>query len=94
MIVLGKRLLVDPLPREEKTKGGIILPATGGSRVGTGTILAVGSDVTLPVMLEEPYEADMVGMIAHYVDAPGVGVKMPDGTLLLHEDQVLTIEEA
>lgn len=39
---LGNRVLVRPLTREEKTKGGIILPETAKERPEEGEILAVG----------------------------------------------------
>lgn len=39
---LGSRVLVRPLTREEKTRGGIILPETAKERPEEGEVLAVG----------------------------------------------------
>jgi chaperonin GroES len=40
---LGDRVLVKPIPREEVTKSGIVLPDTAKEKPQEGTILAVGS---------------------------------------------------
>ncbi len=95
MIVLGKRLLVRPLPREETSKGGIILPANESARIGRAKIEAVGHDINCwrSSIGEFGGDADLVGMTVYYVDAPGVGAPLRDGTLLLHEDQVLVIDD-
>ena len=39
---LGDRLVVQPAPREEMTKSGIVLPDTTKERPQEGTILSVG----------------------------------------------------
>lgn len=40
---LGDRVLVEPLAKEQKSKGGIIIPDTaGGERPEQGTVIAVG----------------------------------------------------
>jgi len=39
---LGDRVLVKPIPREEVTKGGIILPDTAKEKPQEGEVLAVG----------------------------------------------------
>ena len=39
---LGDRVLVQPSPREEVSKGGIVLPDTAKEKPQEGTILAVG----------------------------------------------------
>jgi chaperonin GroES len=39
---LGDRVLVKPLPREEITKGGIVLPDTVKEKPQEGKVLAVG----------------------------------------------------
>lgn len=40
---LGERVVVKPLPGEEKTKGGIVLPDTAKEKPQEGEIVAVGS---------------------------------------------------
>ncbi|MBI4023092.1 co-chaperone GroES [Candidatus Berkelbacteria bacterium] len=39
---LGDRILVQPLPAEEKTKGGIIIPDTAKDASQQATVVAVG----------------------------------------------------
>lgn len=40
---LGDRVLVKPLPAEEKTAGGIIIPDTAKEKPQRGKVIAVGS---------------------------------------------------
>ena len=40
---LGERVVVKPLPSEEKTKGGIVLPDTAKEKPQEGEVIAVGS---------------------------------------------------
>lgn len=39
---LEDRVLIEPLSKEEKTKGGIVLPETAEERPEQGTVMAVG----------------------------------------------------
>jgi chaperonin GroES len=39
---LGDRVVIQPTPREEMTKSGIVLPDTAKEKPQEGTILAVG----------------------------------------------------
>lgn len=39
---LGERVVVKPLPMEEKTKGGIVLPDTAKEKPQKGEVVAVG----------------------------------------------------
>ncbi len=39
---LGDRIVVKPIPREEKTKGGIFLPDTAKEKPQEGEVVAVG----------------------------------------------------
>ncbi|MDW8444121.1 MAG: co-chaperone GroES [Acetobacteraceae bacterium] len=39
---LGDRVLVEPLPAESKTKGGIIIPDTASEKPTRGTVVAIG----------------------------------------------------
>lgn len=39
---LGDRVVVKPLPSEEKTKGGIVLPETAKEKPQEGEVIAVG----------------------------------------------------
>jgi len=40
---LGERVVVKPLPSEERTKGGIVLPDTAKEKPQEGVVIAVGS---------------------------------------------------
>lgn len=40
---LGDRVVVKPLPMEERTKGGIVLPDTAKEKPQKGEVVAVGS---------------------------------------------------
>lgn len=40
---LGDRVLVEPIPREEKTASGIVLPDTAKEKPQEGKVVAVGS---------------------------------------------------
>jgi len=40
---LGERVVVKPLPSEERTKGGIVLPDTAKEKPQEGEVIAVGS---------------------------------------------------
>ena len=44
---LGDRVVVQPTPREEMTKSGIVLPDTAKEKPQEGTIIAVGPGRTL-----------------------------------------------
>lgn len=40
---LGERVVIKPLPGEERTKGGIVLPDTAKEKPQEGEVIAVGS---------------------------------------------------
>ena len=44
---LGDRVVIEPTPREETTKSGIVLPDTAKEKPQEGTIVAVGPGKTL-----------------------------------------------
>jgi chaperonin GroES len=44
---LGDRVVIEPTPREEMTKSGIVLPDTAKEKPQEGTIIAVGPGKTL-----------------------------------------------
>lgn len=45
LLPIGDRLLIDPIPVDEISAGGIILPDTARTTPDKGTILAAGEDV-------------------------------------------------
>ena len=46
IIPLGKRVVVQPVPKETKTAGGLILNEALQKQKGEGTIIGVGGEVT------------------------------------------------
>ena len=86
---LADRLVVKPIEREEKTKGGIFLPDTAKEKPQEGEVVAVG-----PGRLSEdgkriPLDIK-VGDIVIYAKYGGTEVKVDDGELIiLRESDVL-----
>lgn len=91
---LGDRIVVKPLPQEEVTKSGIVLPDTAKEKPQQGSVIAVGSGRTLEngtkVALEVK-EGDTV-IFSKY---SGTEIKL-DGeeVLILSERDVLAIVSA
>jgi chaperonin GroES len=86
---LADRLVVKPIEREEKTKGGIFLPDTAKEKPQEGEVVAVG-----PGRLSEdgkriPLDIK-VGDIVIYAKYGGTEVKVDDEELIiLRESDVL-----
>lgn len=88
---LGDRILVKPLPAEEKTKGGIIIPDTAKERPQEGEVVAVGKgrpagDKTTPLEVKK-------GDRVLYSKYAGTEVRGKDGQeyLIMKEDDILAI---
>ena len=88
---LGDRVLVKPLPREEMTKSGIVLPDIAKEKPQEGTVLAVGPGRMLDDGKRVPpevKEGDRV-LFAKYA---GTEVKFDDEEqLILSEKDILGI---
>jgi chaperonin GroES len=79
---LGDRLVVQPTPREEMTKSGIVLPDTAKERPQEGTVLAVGPGRILDDGSREPMELS-VGQKVLFQKYAGTEFKLDEEELLI-----------
>ena len=90
---LGDRVVIQPTPREEMTKSGIVLPDTAKERPQEGTILAVGPGRTLDDGSREPMEVSE-GQKVLFQKYAGTEFKLDDDELLiLSQKDVLAVIE-
>ncbi len=91
---LGDRIVVEALPSEEKTAGGIILPDTAQEKPMIGKVAAVGQGKTLDNGKLIPLEVK-VGDKVLYGKYSGTEVKI-DGEkfLIMQERELLGVFEA
>ena len=90
---LGDRLVVQPVPREEMTKSGIVLPDTAKERPQEGTILSVGPGRTLDDGSREAMEVQ-AGQKILFQKYAGTEFKIEDEELLiLSQKDVLAVIE-
>ena len=86
---LGDRVVVKPLPREEVTKGGIVLPDTAKEKPQEGKVLAVGPGK----MTDDGKRISMdikVGDTVIYAKYGGTDIKEDDEELIiLRESDIL-----
>ena len=88
---LGDRLVVQPTPREEMTKSGIVLPDTAKERPQEGTILSVGPGRTLDDGSREAMEVQ-AGQKILFQKYAGTEFKLDDEELLiLSQKDVLAV---
>ena len=88
---LGDRVVIEPTPREDMTKSGIVLPDTVKERPQEGTILAVGPGRTLDDGTKEPIEVS-VGEKILFQKYAGTEFKLDDEDLLiLSQKDVLAV---
>lgn len=74
---LGDRIVVKPIPKEEKTKGGIILPETAKEKPQEGEVVAVGQGKLLESGQRVPIDVK-VGDRVIYSKYGGNEVKIDD----------------
>lgn len=88
---LGDRVLVKPLPTEEVTRGGVILPDTVKEKPQEGEIVAVGSGKVLENGEKVPMEVK-VGDTVLYGKYSGTEIKL-DGEeyLIVKENELFGI---
>ncbi|MFY9370687.1 MAG: co-chaperone GroES [bacterium] len=90
---LGDRVLVKPATKEEKTKGGIVIPDTAKEKPQEGEVIAVGSGKLLENGERVPLEVK-VGDKVIYSKFAGTEIKLDDEEhLLLSERDILAIVE-
>jgi chaperonin GroES len=89
---LADRLVVKPIEREEKTKGGIILPDTAKEKPQEGEVIAVGPGR----MSEDGKRIAMVFKVGDkvlYAKYGGAEIKVEDEELvILRESDILAIK--
>jgi len=90
---LGDRLVVKPVPSEEKTKSGIVLPDTAKEKPQEGEVIAVGSGRVLDSGQRVPMDVN-VGEKILFSKYAGNEIKINDEEyLILREMDVLGIVE-
>lgn len=90
---LGDRVVIQPTPREEMTKSGIVLPDTAKERPQEGSILAVGPGRTLDDGSREAMDVS-VGQKILFQKYAGTEFKLDDEELLiLSQKDVLAVIE-
>lgn len=88
---LGNHLVVEPIEKEERTAGGIILPETAKEKPQMGTVIAVGACKRLPNGEILPLSVK-VGDRVLYAKYGGTTVKVDQKELLiLSEDDVFAV---
>lgn len=88
---LGDRVMVKPMPQEEVTKGGVVLPDTAKEKPQQGEVLAVGSGRMLENGQKVPMEVK-VGDRILYGKYSGTEIKVEgEEYLILSEKDILAI---
>jgi len=90
---LGERVVVKPLPSEEITKGGIVLPDTAKEKPQEGEVVAVGSGRLLDTGTRVAIDLK-VGDIVLFSKYAGNEVKIDNGEyLIMREADILGVIE-
>ncbi|WP_027718055.1 co-chaperone GroES [Desulfovirgula thermocuniculi] len=90
---LGERVVVKPLPQEEKTKGGIVLPETAKEKPQEGEVVAVGPGRLLDNGTRVPIDLK-VGDRVLFSKYAGNEVKIDDEEyLIMREADILGVIE-
>ncbi len=90
---LGDRVVIEPTPREEMTKSGIVLPDTAKEKPQEGTILAVGPGRTLDDGKREPIDVKE-GQKVLYAKYAGTEFKVDGEELLIvSQKDILAVVE-
>ena len=90
---LGDRVVIEPTPREEMTKSGIVLPDTAKEKPQEGSILAVGPGRILDDGKREAMDVK-VGQKVLYGKYAGTEFKVDgDELLIVSQKDILAIVE-
>jgi len=91
---LGDRVVVQPTPREEMTKSGIVLPDTAKEKPQEGTVMAVGPGRTLDDGTREAIDVS-IGQRVLYAKYAGTEFKIDSEELLIisQKDILAIVEE-
>ena len=91
---LGDRVVIQPTPREEMTKSGIVLPDTAKEKPQEGSVLAVGPGRILDDGKREAVDVK-VGDKVLYAKYAGTEFKIDEEDLLIvSQKDILAIVEA
>jgi chaperonin GroES len=91
---LGDRVVIQPTPREEMTKSGIVLPDTVKEKPQAGSVLAVGPGRILDDGKRESIDVK-VGDKVLYAKYAGTEFKVDDEELLIvSQKDILAVVEA
>jgi len=90
---LGDRVVIQPTPKEEVTKSGIVLPDTAKEKPQEGTIIAVGAGKLDDKGVRQPLEVKE-GLKVLYAKYAGTEFKV-DGKeyIILSEKDILAVVE-
>jgi len=90
---LGDRVVIEPTPKEEVTKSGIVLPDTAKEKPQEGTIIAVGAGKLDDKGVRQPLEVKE-GLKVLYAKYAGTEFKV-DGKeyIILSEKDILAVVE-
>ena len=83
---LGDRIVVKVLTREEKTRGGIVLPDTAKEKPTEGEVVAVGTGKILDNGQKQPVEVK-VGDRIIFSKYAGTEVKVEDEELVIFSER-------
>jgi chaperonin GroES len=91
---LGDRVVIEPTPREEMTKSGIVLPDTAKEKPQEGKVLAVGPGRILDDGKREAVDVK-VGDKVLYAKYAGTEFKVDDNELLIvgQKDILAVVED-
>jgi chaperonin GroES len=91
---LGDRVVIEPTPREEMTKSGIVLPDTAKEKPQEGKVLAVGPGRLLDDGKRESVDVK-VGDKVLYAKYAGTEFKVDDNELLIvSQKDILAVIDA
>jgi chaperonin GroES len=91
---LGDRVVIEPTPREEMTKSGIVLPDTAKEKPQEGKVLAVGPGRILDDGKRESIDVK-VGDKVLYAKYAGTEFKVEDNELLIvSQKDILAVIDA
>jgi chaperonin GroES len=91
---LGDRVVIEPTPREEMTKSGIVLPDTAKEKPQEGKVLAVGPGRILDDGKRESIDVK-VGDKVLYAKYAGTEFKIDENELLIvSQKDILAVVEA
>ena len=90
---LGDRVVIQPTPREDMTKSGIVLPDTAKEKPQEGEIIAVGPGRTLDDGKREAMDVQ-VGQKVLYAKYAGTEFKVEgDELLIVSQKDILAVVE-